>query len=224
MKPEITLSFQETPLTNHPEYGEAFRLQLNRHGGNRTEQSTRGAGFDNAANTGEVHVMPRTNNHGVNGVAASPRMPHIEGDDDASPGRLNFVPNNGMDDLTFKTTELPAGTSQSTPDMMIGKSGKPVQNFARYWERLTGKQQPARETPPPPIHGTPRASPSTSVTSDVLSILLEPRTGQTLSPQPSTSRSNLTDQSSPLTKFKLDARESAFDFPGKLTFDKKEDE
>lgn len=149
LKPEITLSFRETPLTTHPEHGGAFASQMARHGLDNVQQPTR-TGDANAMQPGTVHNHPHVNNHGVAGVASSSRVPQIQADDGASPDRFNFVPDGGTNNLTFSTANLPAGTSQSTSrtPYMIGRNGKPTRNYAKEHQRLTGVEQSTRETPP----------------------------------------------------------------------------
>lgn len=139
LKPEIALSFRETPLTNHPELGSAFESLERRHGGDRTEQSTRGAGFDNAANTGEGHVMPHTNNHDdVDFVVASSGVPGSETPRLRRSARLK-VAQSGTDGITLDVNNLPT---------MIGPNGRATTDYGGMYQATLGVDYMPRKTPP----------------------------------------------------------------------------
>ena len=167
LKPEIALSFRDTPLTNHPEHRIAFASLIANHGLDSVGQATR-TGDANAMQTTTAHNHPHVNNHGVGSVSTPAKVPEIHENIETGFSGTKVVPDAGINGLTFSTGELPAATSQSTPRFspskhyMLDSRGKPVENYAgsgpANFRRtppsdlpvsLSGRFQPTPGTPAP---------------------------------------------------------------------------
>lgn len=142
LKPEIALSFRDTPLTNHPEHGGAFASLMANHGLDSVGQATRG-GDANAMQTTTAHVHQQVNNHGVDIIGPSSTPPKVQSENQKGKG-VQHVGDTGMEGFTFNANDMPTNTPY-----MIGRNGKPTRNWAPEWKQLTGVEQSTRQTPPP---------------------------------------------------------------------------